>query len=471
MTNSRRAAIKKSSTTDESGFVPVVFIDEKPLYDTYHANLSLDPNASPPKKKRGRKPSPRTIQYRKIHKHASKMNMEDNQRRLQDLEERNRMQECIILYLRNTVYDLKMQSLYLRQVVEAFNSVLTQHNVPISEVDELFSQWVKNTPTLPSQLLAHANLSSENIQYILHPYEFIYMASGSTGPEQNSCAKHTRDTQPRVNAQSEEEGNVHRIDDRMGTVSQPEENQHSLFAAGNFSPDEYTQRSSLEPELSLSPLNFLDPAGMSPDPSESDHAFTMEVSATEHLVSHTSPHDIKLEITEELPDPPGKPRACSWHNRELRYFQKGMSIDEAALFLWQCYKSEGWPGLEPSNLQLNVAHDERIDLIPSAYWRDRLIINIGHYDTTEFFCDLYTRIACRGDPLLPQSYLIDPSLYRKYPFLIDPDCPYAQTLLLELMLERTTTQRALAAINGCVFCKEILAFIHIFFNSHSSSET
>ncbi|KAL1916179.1 uncharacterized protein VTP21DRAFT_6183 [Calcarisporiella thermophila] len=435
MPNSKRAVIKKSSSaTDGSGFVPIVFIDEKPLYDTYHASLSIDSNSSPPKKKRGRKPKPRAIQYRKIYKHSSKMNMENNQHRLQDPEERNRTQVCIIQYLRNTVYDLKMQSLYLRQVFEAFNFVLSQHNVPISKVDEQFSQWVKNAPTLPSQLLAHSNLSSENIQYFLQPYEFIYMASKSTNTDQNSSAKYSTETQPRVNILKEEEQDIHRIDDKMATVSQLEENQHSLFAAGKFSPVETAQPSSLESEFSLSPLNFQDPMGLSPEISESNNASTMEISAEEHLASHPTPLDIKLEITEKLPDSPGKPRA-------------------SALFLWQCFKSDeiNWPGLEPTSLQLEVAHDKRIDLIPSAYWRDRLIINIGHYDTTEFFCDLYTRIACRGDPLLPQSYLLDPSLYRKYPFIIDPDCPYAKCLLLELMLERTTTERALAAINGCIF--------------------
>ncbi|KAI9264986.1 hypothetical protein BDA99DRAFT_604302 [Phascolomyces articulosus] len=74
--------------------------------------------------------------------------------------------------------------------------------------------------------------------------------------------------------------------------------------------------------------------------------------------------------------------------------------------------------LEPTVLQLTVPHDLRIDLIPVAAMRDRMILFHDLYDVDDCFRILLDGMVYEeGDPLKPSSWKFPVEFYEKFWFL------------------------------------------------------
>lgn len=73
-----------------------------------------------------------------------------------------------------------------------------------------------------------------------------------------------------------------------------------------------------------------------------------------------------------------------------------------------------------AELQRNVPHDVRIDVIPGATMRDQMILFQDFYDADELFNSLIrTATFLGGSPGNPDHWFVPPSFLRKYWFL----CP------------------------------------------------
>ncbi|KAI8093260.1 uncharacterized protein BX664DRAFT_294884 [Halteromyces radiatus] len=74
--------------------------------------------------------------------------------------------------------------------------------------------------------------------------------------------------------------------------------------------------------------------------------------------------------------------------------------------------------LQPTLLQLAIAHDPRIDLIPAPQMRDRMIIFRDQMDYDRCFSMLLNGAVYHGgDPTLSQSWELPPSFHSEYWFL------------------------------------------------------
>ncbi|KAI8138343.1 hypothetical protein BJV82DRAFT_631197 [Fennellomyces sp. T-0311] len=74
--------------------------------------------------------------------------------------------------------------------------------------------------------------------------------------------------------------------------------------------------------------------------------------------------------------------------------------------------------LEPTVLQLTVPHDLRIDLVPIAAMRDRMILFHDLYDPDDCFrCLLDGMVYDKGDPIESSSWKFPTEFYEKYWFL------------------------------------------------------
>ncbi|KAI9322237.1 hypothetical protein BX666DRAFT_1873953 [Dichotomocladium elegans] len=79
-----------------------------------------------------------------------------------------------------------------------------------------------------------------------------------------------------------------------------------------------------------------------------------------------------------------------------------------------------WAFFEPTELQRNVPHDIRIDIIPGAVMRDQMILFQDYYDANELFSFLFnSSMFLGGSPGNQDHWFVPPSFLRKYWFL----CP------------------------------------------------
>ncbi|KAI9483397.1 MAG: hypothetical protein EXX96DRAFT_519681 [Benjaminiella poitrasii] len=76
---------------------------------------------------------------------------------------------------------------------------------------------------------------------------------------------------------------------------------------------------------------------------------------------------------------------------------------------------------KPTELQRNIRHDTRIDVVPGAALRDHMILFQDFYDANELFCYLAESSVFLGGHELgnPDAWFVSPHFYRRYWFL----CP------------------------------------------------
>ncbi|CDS12781.1 hypothetical protein LRAMOSA04965 [Lichtheimia ramosa] len=83
-----------------------------------------------------------------------------------------------------------------------------------------------------------------------------------------------------------------------------------------------------------------------------------------------------------------------------------------------------WAFFEPTELQRNVPHDIRIDVIPGAMMRDQMILFQDYYDANELFNFLFnTAMFMGGSPGNQDHWFVPPSFLRKYWFLVPNQKP------------------------------------------------
>ncbi|CDH50974.1 hypothetical protein RO3G_16615 [Lichtheimia corymbifera JMRC:FSU:9682] len=83
-----------------------------------------------------------------------------------------------------------------------------------------------------------------------------------------------------------------------------------------------------------------------------------------------------------------------------------------------------WAFFEPTELQRNVPHDIRIDVIPGAMMRDQMILFQDYYDGNELFNFLFnTAMFMGGSPGNQDHWFVPPSFLRKYWFLVPNQKP------------------------------------------------
>lgn len=77
-----------------------------------------------------------------------------------------------------------------------------------------------------------------------------------------------------------------------------------------------------------------------------------------------------------------------------------------------------------AELQRNVPHDIRIDVIPGAMMRDQMILFQDYYDANELFNFLFnTAMFMGGSPGNQDHWFVPPSFLRKYWFLVPNQKP------------------------------------------------
>ncbi|KAI9283910.1 hypothetical protein BC943DRAFT_280499 [Umbelopsis sp. AD052] len=95
------------------------------------------------------------------------------------------------------------------------------------------------------------------------------------------------------------------------------------------------------------------------------------------------------------------------------------------------------PHIQPTILQLSIPHDPRIDLIPTAHMRDRMIIFRDQFDMDDCFNLLITRAVFHGgDPGDASAWELPADFFEKYWFLT-----------INYDLKRTNRWRRLQGLN------------------------
>ncbi|CAM0139783.1 unnamed protein product [Umbelopsis sp. WA50703] len=120
------------------------------------------------------------------------------------------------------------------------------------------------------------------------------------------------------------------------------------------------------------------------------------------------------------------------------------------------------PHIQPTILQLSIPHDPRIDLIPTAHMRDRMIIFRDQFDMDDCFNMLITRAVFHGgDPGDASSWELPADFFEKYWFLT-----------INYDLKRTNRWRRLQGLNELSMFESVMEpFLDTAGENNGSSET
>ncbi|KAH8548591.1 hypothetical protein BGW37DRAFT_430467 [Umbelopsis sp. PMI_123] len=142
---------------------------------------------------------------------------------------------------------------------------------------------------------------------------------------------------------------------------------------------------------------------------------------------HKSFFDSKVEVGHPTITPPSPPATCRQSPEHLDDHQPPPMSALAAiqairlkLRLRLITQNDNVfpPHVQPTILQLSIPHDPRIDLIPTAHMRDRMIIFRDQFDLDDCFNMLITRAVFHGgDPGDASTWELPADFFEKYWYL------------------------------------------------------
>ncbi|KAJ2964065.1 hypothetical protein NQZ79_g922 [Umbelopsis isabellina] len=95
-------------------------------------------------------------------------------------------------------------------------------------------------------------------------------------------------------------------------------------------------------------------------------------------------------------------------------------VDALAIMRQEGHSGKPAVLFEPTELQMTIPHDQRIDIVPGAAMRDRMIIFRDYYDANELFtCLLESSFFLGGQIADPDCWYVPPTFLKKFWFL----CP------------------------------------------------
>ncbi|KAG2200564.1 hypothetical protein INT47_012350 [Mucor saturninus] len=387
------------------------------------------------RKKPGRKPNPASPALRKAQNRAAQRAFrERKERHMRELEIAIKQirEQRDKLHSENEQFKadqeiMRSENWYLKGIVLTLQLVCFQHNLVIPQhgpyineqaltvlaqsIPESISTYISvnanNKLPIPPKLFGHTHTMKQRDRYLSSGSIVITKGGIHAVPDVcNSPQQETGDSTP-----------------APMTESTPTETSTTTLE-GTFSPDVPTDENLVHPfderETSIPPLS---PGSVRSD-SESRESPILNSLHTNSNSNIPKP----VMLTEE----PLTSNLAAVQALRLR-----LRLQSA------CVRMDAAPfAIQPTILQLTIPHDPRIDLIPTAHMRDRMILFRDQFDLDDCFrCLLGHSVFHGGDPAVAANWQLPPEFFEKYWFLtIDYD------------LRRTTNKwRRLQGLNDLDF--------------------
>ncbi|CAO3659425.1 unnamed protein product [Umbelopsis ramanniana] len=428
-----------------------------------------DPNAPVKvRKKPGRKPNPQSPAIRKAQNRAAQRAFrERKERHLRELEvalkqikdqrdrvlkENNKLKADIDIYRAENWY-LKGIVLTLQLVCYENNLVIPQHSPYLNEPAlSIMAQSIPESISAYLDINAHNKLPvpSKLVEPIPSPtLDFSPLKFAPTRERSDSISSSYYPNSPPSNLSFSDELNSHESSNTVnpsGLVMLPGDHA-SINIPDLESKDLGTLFSST---ASLDESGDMDMDEKSCSATSSGRRLS-DVSLSSKLPPspppfHKSFFDSKVEAGHPTATPPSPPPTCRHSPEDSNINQPPPMSAIAAiqairlklrLQLLTHNDNVFPPHIQPTILQLSIPHDPRIDLIPTAHMRDRMIIFRDQFDMDDCFNMLITRAVFHGgDPGDASAWELPADFFEKYWFLT-----------INYDLKRTNRWRRLQGLN------------------------
>ncbi|KAI8976796.1 hypothetical protein BDB01DRAFT_802604 [Pilobolus umbonatus] len=370
---------------------------ESSTADTAIEAPALAPQPVKVKKKPGRKPNPASPALRKAQNRAAQRAFRERKElHMKELEVNNkdiREERDKLNYENGRLKDeneqLSTENWYLKGIVLSLQFVCLQHNMVIPQHHPYI-----NTQTLsalaqsfPASILSYLNINAKNNQKL--PSKHAKQCMPDVAPGHSTHSTTTTFKPPLIMVTQDNIQSTQQNYQWKENAWCPQNDNH----LSSYPPDDlFPSRRESMPELS--------PMSLSNHYTNQQNAF------------NRTPIYSRLQDTHHPTQPRGEPAANS-HIAAAQTLQLRMHLQSAYNHMDSIPSSN-----PPTALQMAIPHDPRIDLIPTAHMRDRMILYRGQFDLDDCCrCLLSGSVFHGGDPAIAGNWELCPEFYEKYWFL------------------------------------------------------
>ncbi|KAL1916937.1 uncharacterized protein VTP21DRAFT_5134 [Calcarisporiella thermophila] len=468
----------------------------EPEFILYSSSMLRGEGGAKQRMKPGRKPNPASSCKRKERNRAAQKAFRDRKEsRLRELEAENQRllrnvheHSTKLKYLREMVHDLKIESTFLQTIATFATDIMRIHNIPLTELDTLFVKHVHSSPILPSE---YFNLCTQSRSYTEEKFKLFLERMAPRSPNSGQMARAGKSLDIINELQTSNTTTLFPTSTSTAPISTSNEStaeqmdqelapdMESLLGVGK-SPSAFPQDISvLDIPLEQLILHNSDLQVATPQstlgliwPEHSDGSSKIDGNIANEKY-HFAPNVTAIENQyNSTPDPSSFPYfndiisckystpklsiagsndlpACMYHSGG--FIVPGTSIAAVDMidFLWVRAQELKDKIFMPTLLQSQIKHLNFINIIPSYFWRDQLILYEDTYDPSELMSTILKYFVCTGDPLHTGSWQGSIEFFEKYPFLYDADCPYSQCKILDIYFKVGEREHIIAAIAGC----------------------
>ncbi|KAI7886096.1 hypothetical protein K492DRAFT_156312 [Lichtheimia hyalospora FSU 10163] len=354
-------SFRESTTKDfQDPSAPMIMIDTNE--QEFDSAMISEPSLTPVRKKPGRKPNPTSPAIRKAQNRAA-------QRAFRERKER---------YLRDLEASVK-------QMREDRDRLQAENEQFRSDLDILNSEnWYLKGIVLTLQLVCfrhHLVLPQHN------PYmskEALTLLSKSIPEPVNAYIHANANNKPPLTVTKE--GN----------------------AQGNMATNHYRRRKQRQQYVTTTSICITKDGVQSIPHAGSDFSFPRDESEIDLSSTELSASPVRPSLaSSDLPD------SVATNVAAIQTLRLRLRLQSA------CAQMDSTPfTIQPTTLQLTIPHDPRIDLVPTAHMRDRMILFRGLFDLDDCFrCIISDSTFHGGDPADPSNWQLPSEFFQKFWFL------------------------------------------------------